>query len=160
MGLVLSSKVSLAEANETLSKLASTVDLALVQSFDSSRIIPVGDVTLERWDSARYFGMDAEVRLRRTGSEWAMLVLTDSPASVEGWPGERAEAHRYGPPEQWRLWGERDGESYRDDRIPAHLSYPSTLGRRAAIEIVRYRIGDEPLPTLARYLRLVDEAGK
>ena len=159
MGLVLSSKVGVDEAARALSELASGVDLALVQTFDTVRMVPAGELVIEGWDSVRCFGINTEVRLRRSGSMWAMLILTDSASIVEGWAGQRAEAHRYGAPERWRLWGERIGKVFRDDRIPAPLSYPMATGGLAALEVVRYRIGDEPLPSLVRYLRLVDETG-
>lgn len=120
---------------------------------------------LLKWERGRAFGESLELRWRRRGKEFAVLIISDAPPGDEKQitsaigslgKGVRLTKDADAPAMQARLWGEwqnpKDEKDLPDpnrhwwyeERIPRFLDYPyDDQEQYLAIEVARYRVGNE-----------------
>lgn len=141
------------------------------------------DISL--WEKGRAFGEQMELRWRRRGGQYAVLLITDIPlllspditnevgALPEAKSLERIESET---PLQITLWGEwqnpaeepdlpgRERPYWYEERIPRFLAYPwSGHDKQLAIEVAQYRVltdNSQPEPefpadSIYRFVRVV-----
>jgi hypothetical protein len=101
----------------------------------------------QAWAEGRLFGSLGELRWERTSNGALHLVLlAEGDVAIPPGYQEQLMLTRDGDDETIMLWGERQGTSWREERIP-HLHYPDKWTQRYAQLIIRHYTAD---PTPAR----------
>lgn len=156
--------VTTANAAGLLNELVGIEGYALTERADDvllrSAAGVLADGYLDAWDEGRVFSPHAEVRWRRMGASFSLLLLTEDEGTLpSGWQILAGPwmATRHEPSEGVLLWGNRqDGwPHWIEVRIPRPLVYPvSKTTGRVRVGWVDYR-DQQGTP---RFVRLTEVA--
>jgi hypothetical protein len=172
MSLAYSLKLSNRQLTLLLKSLESEIEQTILESVVEVKFVSIGRppddfhfddaFDLTKWERGRAFGTEMELRWRRRGDDFLLLIVCETPLSltpeVESAIGALGDARFLDRVEtiQARLWGEwQDPEAETDllgtylhwwyeERVPKFLPYPFNEPEPyLAIKVARYRVRDE-----------------